>query len=134
MHMGGQCSELTDGFAMGVTALVAMIGLPAAGVLQRCRLMLRTPDDPAKWAADTLPDASAGEWPDDVKIVLATIVAGLTEQYEVERMPLSMALEQLEALCTRHGIGDKASAAALASPLARQYMLRRGTHLSVSTD
>jgi hypothetical protein len=115
VHTGGQCSELTDGFAMGVTMLVAMVGLPAANILQPCRLWLRKPEDPANWTAPALPDASAGEWPDDVKIVLATIVAGLTQQYEDERMPLSMALEQLEALCTRHGIGEEATAAALAA-------------------
>jgi hypothetical protein len=115
VHMGGQCSELTDGFAMGVTALVIMVGLPAAGVLQRCRSFLRKPEDPAKWVAPAVPDVSAGEWPDDVKIGLAKIVAGLTEGYEDERMPLTVALEQLEALCTGHGIGERATAAALAA-------------------
>jgi hypothetical protein len=116
MHSGGCFSELTDGFAMGVTALVTMVGLPASNILQRCRLLLRKPEDPAKWATPALPDASAGEWPDDVKVGLATMVVGLSfAPFEEERMPLADALEQLEKLCACHSIGEEATAAALAA-------------------
>ena len=39
----GVATELTDGFAFGVTVLMALTGLPAAGIKQRCRHMLKWP-------------------------------------------------------------------------------------------
>ena len=37
-------SELTDGYAFGITILVALTGRPAIGLLEECRHMLRHPE------------------------------------------------------------------------------------------
>ena len=51
-----------------------------------------------RWQAPGVPDATAGEWPPDVVAALAEMVAGLTEEYSEDRMPLSEALEKLEEI------------------------------------
>ena len=122
LNSGGRFSELTDGFAMGVTMLVLLTRLGAADILQRCRAMLRNPDRVDKWAAPGVPDATAGEWPDVVQCGLATLVCGLSlENFKVYRMPLVAALETLEQLCRGQGIGEGAADQACAAEMdARQ--------------
>lgn len=93
-----QQSELTDGFAAGITLLMALVGLPATGLDNQCRHMLRHPTRPEKWQAPGVPDATAGEWPDAVATALAEVCAGLTERFADDRMPLPDALQQLEAI------------------------------------
>ena len=89
---GLQHSELTDGFAAGITILVTLVGLPATGIENQCRHLLRHPDRPEKWQPPGLPDATAGEWPVEVSSELAQVVVGLTEKFPDDRMPLSEAL------------------------------------------
>ena len=68
---GLQHSELTDGFAAGITLLMALVGLPATGLDNQCRYMLRHPTRPEKWQAPGMPDATAGEWPPAVATTIA---------------------------------------------------------------
>ena len=84
-NSGGRVSELSDGFAMGVTLLVTFTALEAADLLQRCRLMLRKPEQPAKWIAPGVADAKAGAWPDDVQAGLASLVVGLVTATTLQR-------------------------------------------------
>eukprot|EP00966_Prymnesium_polylepis_P317642 7338513-Prymnesium_polylepis.1 len=56
-------SEVTDGYAAGITLLVALTGKPAVGLTEQCRHMLRHPNSPDKWQAPGVPDATADEWP-----------------------------------------------------------------------
>ena len=60
---GLQHSPRTDGYAMGVTILMALVALPAVGLEHKCRLMLKHPNTPERWQPPGLPDATAGEWP-----------------------------------------------------------------------
>ena len=109
---GLQHSPLTDGYALGMTFLVTLMGQPAVGLRQRCRLLLRYPSDPTQWTAaaspaagrqqsqpPVLPDASAGVWSEAVSTGLLMIVCGLTSSEDKEdRMPVPEALELIEAL------------------------------------
>jgi eukaryotic-like serine/threonine-protein kinase len=42
-NSAGHVSEVNDGFAMGITILVALTGLPATDIQPRCRQLLRNP-------------------------------------------------------------------------------------------
>ena len=96
-NSGGCVSEVTDGFAMGVTVLIALTGLEAVNIVPRCRHLLRSPAHPDKWMAPGVPDARAGEWPMEVTSGLVEIIKGLAlELFKEERMPLPEALSQLE--------------------------------------
>ena len=102
LHRGslqsGEATVLTDAFALGVTVLMALTGLPSASIKQRCRHMQQRPTQPSRWQAPGVPDAEAGSWDEAVAIGLAEIVVGLDERWEDDRMPLSEVLEQLEAM------------------------------------
>ena len=109
MH-SGEATVLTDAFALGVTALMALTGLPASNIRQRCRLMQKWPTQPSRWQAPGVPDKEAGSWDEAVAISLAEIVVGVTELWEEDRMPLSEVLERLEAMAV--AVNADASAAA----------------------
>ena len=95
-NSAGHVSEVNDGFAMGITILVALTGLPATDIQPRCRQLLRNPGRPDKWVAPGRPDATAGEWPDAVATGLAAVVVGLAmEQFKEDRLPLPEALAAL---------------------------------------
>ena len=95
-NSAGHVSEVNDGFAMGITILVALTGLPATDIQPRCRQLLRNPGRPDKWVAPGRPDATAGEWPDAVATGLAAFVVGLAmEQFKEDRLPLPEALAAL---------------------------------------
>ena len=83
---GLQHSPLTDGYALGITVLMALVAQPAVGLKRACRLLLKYPEQPARWQAPAVPDATAGEWPEHVVATLATMVASLTLEDEVERV------------------------------------------------
>jgi serine/threonine protein kinase len=87
-----QHSEMTDGYATAITVLVTLVGRPAVGLKEECRHLLRNPDRPERWQPPGVPDVTAGGWPDGVAGRLADTVAGLTEEYKVDRMPLTDAL------------------------------------------
>ena len=84
----GVATELTDGYAFGVTVLMALTGLPAAGIKQRCRHMLRWPTQPQRWQPPGVPDVAAGSWDGGASSSLAEVVQGLSELWAEERMPL----------------------------------------------
>ena len=97
-----QHSVLTDGYAMAITMLVALVAQPAIGLKKTCRLMLRQPETPGSWQTPGVPDAEAGEWPSDVVVSLATMINRLTREDEDERMALQDALQQLEMILDTH--------------------------------
>ena len=94
----GVATELTDGFAFGVTVLMALTALPAADIKQRCRHMLRWPTQPQRWQPPGVPDVAAGSWDSGASSGLAEIVQGLDERWAEERMPLLDVLARLEAM------------------------------------
>eukprot|EP00966_Prymnesium_polylepis_P028334 655628-Prymnesium_polylepis.1 len=123
-NSGGRVSELTDGFAMGITMLVTMTGLEAADILSRCRQLLRNPEQPARWIKPGVPDEAAGEWPDEVTTCLASLVVGLSlEHFKDDRMKLPDVLTQLEALCIGCGVGEEAAKGVLAAEAAARQPL-----------
>eukprot|EP00964_Phaeocystis_antarctica_P104468 scaffold69580_cov60-Phaeocystis_antarctica.AAC.1 len=87
MH-DGVATELTDGYAFGVTVLMALTGLPTAGIKQRCRHMLKWPTQPQRWQPPGVPDVAAGSWDGGVSSGLAEVIQGLTELWAEDRMPL----------------------------------------------
>ena len=107
----GEATVLTDAFALGVTVLMALTGLPSANIRQRCRHMQKWPTQSSRWQAPGVPDKEAGSWDEAVAIGLAEIVVGLDERWEDERMPLQEVLGRLEAMVTATGADTPAAAA-----------------------
>ena len=94
----GVATELTDGYAFGVTVLMALTGLPAAGIKQRCRHMLKWPTQPQRWQPPGVPDAAAGSWDGGASSGLVEVYLSLTEEWAEHRMPLPDVLARLEAM------------------------------------
>jgi hypothetical protein len=94
----GVATELTDGFAFGVTALMALTGLPAAGIKQRCRHMLRWPTQTQRWQPPGVPDVAAGSWDGGASSCLAEVIQSLTDEWAEDRMPLPDVVARLEAM------------------------------------
>ena len=96
---GLQQNEVTDGYAIGVTLLVALTARPAIGVHEVCRRMLRFPERSDRWEPPGVPDSTAGEWPADVVSKLVEVVVGTSlEHFKEDRMLLTEALASLEAI------------------------------------
>ena len=70
VHNTGEYSPLNDGFSIGMTLLQLLTSLPALGMREHCRQMLRNPQRPSCWSAPGLPDPAAG-WPEKVSSVVA---------------------------------------------------------------
>jgi serine/threonine protein kinase len=88
---GLQHSEATDGFALGVTLLMSLTGLPAVGLFHRCHELLRRTDDVAAW--EHLLD---GFWPRSVAAEVAQIAHALCMPlFREDRLPLPDALRQI---------------------------------------
>ena len=88
---------MSDGYAMGVTALMALTGLPVRDIKNKCRKLLRFPDQPAQWEAPGTPDTAAGAWPEPVAVALARAISGLVRgEYADERVPLQTSLPLLQ--------------------------------------
>ena len=105
---GLQHSELTDGFGAGITLLMALVGLPATGLYNQCRHMLRHPTRPEKWQAPGVPDASAGEWPPAVAATTAgfaslhgrtALVTGVTDGSMGHGIALALARQGCAVAC-----------------------------------
>ena len=111
----GVATELTDGFAFGVTMLMTLTGLPTAGIKQRCRHMLKWPTQPQRWQPPGVPDLAAGSWGSSASSVLAEVIQGLNEQWAEDRMPLPDVLERLEAMVVAASASVSAVAAAAAA-------------------
>ena len=94
----GVATELTDGFAFGVTVLMALTGLPATGIKQRCRHVLKWPTQPQRWQPPGVPDVAAGSWDSGALIGLSEVTQGLNELFAEDRMPLPDVLARLEAM------------------------------------
>ena len=107
---GGEATVLTDAFALGVTVLMALTGLPTTNIRQRCRHMHKWPTQPSRWQAPGVPDSAAGTWDDAVAVSLAEIVVGVAELWEEDRMPLSEVQERLEAMVAETGADTLAAA------------------------
>ena len=106
-----EASELTDGYAFGLTILVTLTGRAVTGpgqeLMQRCGLMITRPYDKACWKAPGLPDAAAGIWPDRVACGLAKLVVGLSwETTEQRRLALPEARHELEVLQNQAGVEE----------------------------
>ena len=107
----GRASEMTDGYAMGLTTLVTVTGLGPTGLVHQCRHMLMNPDDPARWQPPAVPSLEAGAWPKRVACGLIRLVVGLTwEPLASRRIPLATALKELEVLAATVGVDDMTSA------------------------
>ena len=120
----GVATELTDGFAFGVTVLMALTGLPAAGIKQRCRHMLRWPAQPLRWQPPGVPDVAAGSWDGGASSGLAEVIQGLDEKWAEERMPLPNVLARLEAMVVAAAVSSsEAEAAAMAVSVAEEARL-----------
>ncbi|EOD17173.1 hypothetical protein EMIHUDRAFT_124117, partial [Emiliania huxleyi CCMP1516] len=96
MH-DGQASQLTDGYALGSTLLVALTGRGALGLLNACDDALEEPD-----TAESIAAADAG-WSAAQAEELARLVVGLALVKKKKRMPLVEALPRLEALVEAAG-------------------------------
>ena len=116
LHRGsmqsGEATVLTDAFALGVTVLMALTGLPTVNIRQRCRHMQKWPTQPSRWQAPGVPDAEAGSWDEAVAIGLAEIVVGLDAHWEEDRMPLPEVLDRLEAMAAASSADAPAAASA----------------------
>ena len=111
----GVATELTDGFAFGVTVLMALTGLPTAGIKQRCRHMLKWPTQPQRWQPPGVPDAAAGSWDGGASSGLAEIIQGLNELWAEDRMPLPDVLARLEAMVVAATASSLEAEAAMAA-------------------
>eukprot|EP00900_Chrysochromulina_parva_P015167 jgi/Chrpa1/23651/Chrysochromulina_OHIO_Genome00013361-RA len=94
---GLQHSEATDGFALGVTLLMSLTGLPAVGLFHRCHELLRRTDDVAAW--EHLLD---GFWPRSVAAEVAQIAHALCMPlFREDRLPLPDALRQITSVISQ---------------------------------
>ena len=115
----GVATELTDGFAFGVTVLMALTGLPAAEIKQRCRHMLKWPTQPQRWQPPGVPDVAAGSWDGGASSGLAEVIQGLDEHWAEDRMPLPDVLARLEAMVVAATVSSSEAEAAAAAEEAR---------------
>jgi serine/threonine protein kinase len=101
---GLQHSEVTDGYAIGVTILVTLTARPAVGLHEVCRCLLRSPERPDRWETPGIPDISGGEWPPEVTAKLVEVVRGTSlEPFKDDRMPLTEAKAALETIVEAAG-------------------------------
>ena len=121
---GLQHSEATDGFALGVTLLMSLTGLPAVGLFHRCHELLRRTDDVAAW--EHLLD---GFWPRSVAAEVAQIAHALCMPlFREDRLPLPNALRQITSVISQRSEalaqGRLGTAGAGSSPIVAADELR----------
>ena len=93
---GLEHSELTDGFALGITMLMLLTGRVAVGLTHTCDEALEDPS-----LAPGLADEIAA-WPASVAVELMVIAARLTTARKRNRMPLPDALVALRRAVDGH--------------------------------
>ena len=86
ISLDNQASQLTDGFALGITLLVSLTGRGAVGLLNACDYALEEPD-----TAEGIAAADAG-WSAAQAEEVARLVVGLAYERKRKRMPLAEAL------------------------------------------
>ena len=101
----GEYSAITDGYALGITLLMCLLGMPAVRVMVEAEDMLEEPNEAPRFVT-----RSAG-WPAEVAIEATKIAVGLAWVRSARRrLPLADALLRLEQLATdadvRAGIAD----------------------------
>ena len=85
----------TDGYAVGITLAMALVGKPVQETLMLADGMFEEPTTAAE-----VTDAAAG-WPEQTAIEVARLVKGLVvPRLRDKRTPLSAALQKLEDLTT----------------------------------
>ena len=100
----GQFSEITDGYALGISLLMCLSGRSAVGLLEHCADALEDPT-PAAVAAVVGADAGAGAWPPAVAVALTRVVIGLSwRRLRSRRMGVGEALRLLEAAADEGGV------------------------------
>jgi len=93
----GHFSELTDGYAMGVSLLMCLGGPPAIALDRR--IDLANVDQAATFLDSTV------QWPPDVAVQALEIVRGLMlGEQPAQRMELSEALRRLEHMANTQGL------------------------------
>jgi hypothetical protein len=95
----GQVSELTDGYALGVSLLVCLTGRPATSADRAGSLveeMMDVLDTPSR--AGGRVDNAAG-WPEGVATEVAALAAGLVHTSRAARVPVPRVSQTLERLC-----------------------------------
>ena len=131
----GVATELTDGFAFGVTVLLTLTGLPTVGIKQRCRHMLKWPTQPQRWQPPGVPDAAAGSWDGGASSGLAEVIQSLTEEWAEDRMPLPDVLARFEAMVVAataaSACADEATAIASSRASTSGSGMRSSAHSSV---
>ena len=125
----GRLDKFTDGYAMGVTYLIALTGLAAVPAKEHVcdlRLLHSSPEWPKAKLAE-LVDQSAGPWPPAVVAELLANYLWLTCQRRLERRSVDDVLGRMEALLKRADAAIEKSrreatahVAANASPSAQQ--------------
>jgi len=102
LYMGtGQYSEITDGYALGISLLVCLTARPAVGLLEACADAL---EEPTPEIIATTYDTSAA-WPPDVAVALTRVVIGLSwARTRARRMTVANALTALEQAADLGGV------------------------------
>ena len=97
----GQFSELTDGYAMGISLLMCLTGRPAVGLLDATIDAL---EEPTLRTAAAATDGTAA-WPEHVALALMRVVIGLSwHRVRMRRMGIVEALRDLEAVSKEEGV------------------------------
>ncbi|KOO53126.1 hypothetical protein Ctob_016033 [Chrysochromulina tobinii] len=101
---GGAYSAVTDGWALGITLLVALTGRSPLKIINKCEEEFEL--DFAEIDAEKLADVGA-DWPPRVattiKDVVQSAVSGLCHDKERKRLPVSAALATLTSLVDKDG-------------------------------